>query len=72
MRHEAEMANIARDEAKCYINIEAGCRVLYFPYSTWQGNDLTLTYIYIQQLIVLNTMSDLMWACRHELKCNYI
>ena len=33
------MANIARGEAECYINIEAECRVLYFPYSTWQGND---------------------------------
>ena len=42
MRHEAEMANIARGEAKCYISIEAECRVLYFPYSTWQGNDLSV------------------------------
>ena len=29
-RHEAEMANIARGEAECYISIEAECRVLYF------------------------------------------
>ena len=36
------MANIARGEAKCYISIEAECRVLYFPYSTWQGNDLSV------------------------------
>ena len=36
------MANIARGEAECYINIEAECRVLYFPYSTWQGNDLSV------------------------------
>ena len=42
MRHEAEMANIARGGAKCYINIEAEYRVLYFPYSTWQGNDLSV------------------------------
>ena len=32
MRHEAEMATIARGEAKCYISIEAECRVLYFLY----------------------------------------
>ena len=31
--NEAEMANIARGEAKCYISIEAECRVLYFSYS---------------------------------------
>ena len=36
------MANIARGEAKCYISIEAECRVLYFPYSTRQGNDLSI------------------------------
>ena len=42
MRHEAEMANIARGEAECYISIEAECRVLYFPYSMWQGNDLSV------------------------------
>ena len=36
------MANIARGEAECYINIEAECRVLYFPYSRWQGNDLSV------------------------------
>ena len=36
------MANIARGEAECYISIEAECRVLYFPYSTWQGNDLSV------------------------------
>ena len=28
-RHEAEMANIAQDEAECYISIEVECRVLY-------------------------------------------
>ena len=32
--NEAEMANIARGEAECYISIEAECRVLYFSYST--------------------------------------
>ena len=36
------MANIARGKAECYISIEAECRVLYFPYSTWQGNDLSV------------------------------
>ena len=41
-RHEAEMANIARGEAECYITMEAKCRVLYFPYSTWQGSDLSV------------------------------
>ena len=35
------MANIARDEAECYISIEAECQVLYLLYSTWQGNDLS-------------------------------
>ena len=40
MKDEAEMANIARGEAECYISIEAECRVLYFTYRTWQGNDL--------------------------------
>ena len=34
------MANIAQGEAECYISIE--CRVLYFSYSTWQGNDLSV------------------------------
>ena len=34
------MVNIARSEAECYISTE--CRVLYFPYSTWQGNDLSV------------------------------
>ena len=36
------MANIARGKAECYISIRAECRVLYFPYSTWQGNDLSV------------------------------
>ena len=36
------MANIARGEAECYSSIEVECRVLYFPYSTWQGNDLSV------------------------------
>ena len=36
------MTNIARGEAECYISIEAECRVLYFTYSTWQGNDLSV------------------------------
>ena len=36
------MANIARGEAECYISIKAECRVLYFPYSTWQGSDLSV------------------------------
>ena len=35
------MANIAQGETECYISIEAECRVLYFTYSTWQGNDLS-------------------------------
>ena len=39
--NEAEMANIARGEAECYISIEAECRVLYFSYST-RGNALTV------------------------------
>ena len=34
------MANVAWGEAECYISIEAECRVLYFTYNTWQGNDL--------------------------------
>ena len=36
------MANIARGKAECYINIEAEFQVLYFPYSMWQGNDLSV------------------------------
>ena len=36
------MANIAWGEAKCYISIEAECQVLYFTYSTRQGNDLSV------------------------------
>ena len=36
------MANIAQSKAECYIGIEAECRVLYFPYSMWQGNDLSV------------------------------
>ena len=36
------MANIARGEAECYISIKAECRVLYFLYSMWQGNDLSV------------------------------
>ena len=35
------MTNIAQGEAKCYISIETECRVFYFMYSTWQGNDLS-------------------------------
>ena len=42
IRHEAEMGNIARGEAECSISIEAECQVLYFMYSTWQGNDLNV------------------------------
>ena len=42
MRHEAEIVNIAQGKAECYISIEAECRVLYFTYSTWQGNDLSV------------------------------
>ena len=34
------MANIAQGEAECYIGIEAECFI--FPYSTWQGNDLSV------------------------------
>ena len=34
------MAHIARGEAECYISIEAEYRVLYFLYSTWQGNEI--------------------------------
>ena len=29
IKHEAEMANIARGEAECYIGIEAECWVLF-------------------------------------------
>ena len=36
------MANIAQGEAECYISIEAKCLVLYFLYSMWQGNDLSV------------------------------
>ena len=36
------MTNIARGEAECYISIEAEFRVLYFTYSTWQGNDVSV------------------------------
>ena len=38
-RYETEMIYIVQGEAECYISIEAKCRVLYFMYSTWQGND---------------------------------
>ena len=31
--NEAEMANITRIEAECYISIEAECQVLYFSCS---------------------------------------
>ena len=36
------MANIAQGKAECYISIEAECLVLYFTYSMWQGNDLSV------------------------------
>ena len=36
------MANTARGKAECYISIKAECQVLYFLYSTWQGNDLSV------------------------------
>ena len=36
------MANMARGKAECYISIEAERQVLYFLYSTWQGNDLNV------------------------------
>ena len=36
------MANIAQGKAECYISIEAECQVLYFTYSMWQGNDLSV------------------------------
>ena len=36
------MANIALGFASCYISIKADFRVLYFPYSTWQDNDLSV------------------------------
>ena len=36
------MANIAQGEAECYISTEAMCQVLYFTYSMWQGNDLSV------------------------------
>ena len=42
MRYKAEMANIARGEAEYCISIKAECRVLYFMYSTWQGNVLSV------------------------------
>ena len=41
-RHKAKIANITRSKAECYISIEAECRVLYFTYSMWQGNDLSV------------------------------
>ena len=47
MRHEAEMANIARGKAECYISIEAKSQVLYFPYSMWQGSDLSVIKNYL-------------------------
>ena len=54
------MANIAWGEAECYIIIEAECGVLYFIYSTWQGNDLSVTKnflaITIHITIVLNLL----------------
>ena len=42
MRHKAKMANIAQGEVECYISIKGKCQVLYFLYSTWQGNDLNV------------------------------
>ena len=35
-------ANIARGEAEYYISIEAEYWVLYFTYSMWQHNDLSV------------------------------
>ena len=42
MRHKAEMVNIARGEAECYISIEAECRVLYFLYRLFLINLIEL------------------------------
>ena len=42
MRHKTEISNIARGKAECYISIEAERQVLYFSYSTRQGNALTI------------------------------
>ena len=42
LRHAAEMANIARGEAKCYISIKAKFRMLYFTHNTWQGYELSV------------------------------
>ena len=36
------MANIAQGEAECYISIKAKCLMLYFTYSMWQDNDLSV------------------------------
>ena len=42
IKHKAEMANVVRGKAECDISIEAESRVLYFMYSTWQGNNLSV------------------------------
>ena len=44
------MANIARGKAECYISIKAECRVLYFMYSMWQGNNLSVLKNHSPQL----------------------
>ena len=38
MRHEAETAIIVQDKVKYHISIKAKYRMIYFMYSTWQGN----------------------------------
>ena len=75
------MANIARGEAECYISIEAECQVLYFPYSTWQGNDLSVIKNFLNihspplnipslpTLTINNIESELNWFCCNTLLC---
>ena len=52
------MANIARGEAEYYISIEVEYQVLYFPYSMWQGNDLSIikNFLVIIKHIVPTTL----------------
>ena len=63
MRSEAEMANITRGETECYISIEAECWVLYFTYSTWQGNDLSVIKNFLA--IIIHNLYQLCRVCRY-------
>ena len=67
------MANIARGEAEYYFSIETKCRVLYFPYSTWQGNDLSVIKNFLNiHSPLLNIPSLLTWMIRYmEFKQNW-